>query len=237
MNRSLDHTLSELSGVHDDDAMRRTVAAYLAGNGFAGFLFSIYADTHTHLMASCGQDLMIRYRKDQFYLIDPISRQARVSWLPVPWDARDYLSRCSGEQARLFETTLEHGYERGISVPIHGPSGSLDMLVGLSRHSERDFHQGKATWQSELMVIGAHMSSVYHGVLHREETGTAELTRRELECLHWTAQGKTAWEVSRVLDVSERTVQFHIRNACGKLNAVSKHQAALKATSMGLIRL
>jgi DNA-binding CsgD family transcriptional regulator len=155
----------------------------------------------------------------------------------VAWDARDYLARCSGKQARLFEVTLEHGYERGVSVPIRGPSSGFDMLVGLSRHTEAEFEQGKNSWRNELMLIGVHMSSVYHGVLHRQEVPPAELTTRELECLHWTAQGKTAWEVARLIEVSERTVQFHIRNACGKMNAVSKHQAALKAANMGLIQI
>ncbi|MGE0665583.1 MAG: LuxR C-terminal-related transcriptional regulator [Sphingomonadales bacterium] len=237
MNPLLDQLLDDLSQAHDDDVMREMVGGYLRGIGFAGFLFTAYGDTQAHMMCSCGQDLLLRYRRDEFHVIDPVSRQARTSWLPVIWDAHEYLARCSGKQARIFEATLEHGYERGISVPLRGPSAGFDMLVGLSRHSEREFEQGKNVWRNELMLIGAHMSSVYHGVLHYEEAAPAELTCRELECLHWTAQGKTAWEVARLIDVSERTVQFHIRNACGKMNAASKHQAALKAANLGLIRI
>ncbi|MEN3975865.1 LuxR C-terminal-related transcriptional regulator [Emcibacter sp. SYSU 3D8] len=237
MNHLLDQLLEELSVVGDDDVMREAVGRYLTGIGFAGFLFTAYGDNQAHVMCSCGQDLMLRYRRDEFHVIDPISRQARSSWLPVIWDVRDYLVRCTGKQAKLFEITLEHGYERGISVPVRGPFAGFDSFVGLSRHTEREFEQGKSLWRNELMLIGAHMSSVYHGVLHREDVQTADLTTRELECLHWTAQGKTAWEVARLIDISERTVQFHIRNACAKMNAVSKHQAALKAANMGLIQV
>jgi DNA-binding CsgD family transcriptional regulator len=237
VNRVLDELLEELSVVDHDAAVRELVGGYLREIGFAGFLFTAYGDTQAHLMCSCGQDLFLRYRRDEFHVVDPISRQARSSWLPVVWDARDYLARSSGKQAELFEVTLEHGYERGISVPIRGPGSWFDCFVALSRHSEREFEQGRNPWRNELMLIGAHISSVYHGVLHRDAERPADLTARELECLHWTAQGKTAWEVARLIDVSERTVQFHIRNACGKMNAASKHQAALKAANMGLIRV
>lgn len=237
MNRLLDQLLDGLSDADDDDVMREMVGGYLTGIGFAGFLFTAYGNTQARMMCSCGQDLLLSYRRDDFHVVDPISRQARTSWLPVIWDVRDYLPHCTGKQARMFEATLEHGYERGISVPIRGPSAGFDSFVALSRHTGREFAQGRNGWRNELMLIGAHMSSVYHGVLHREAASPAELTTRELECLHWTAQGKTAWEVARLIDISERTVQFHIRNACGKMNAASKHQAALKAANMGLIQI
>ena len=237
MNHLLDQLLEDLSDADDDDVVREMVGGYLTTIGFAGFLYTTYGVSQAHVMCSCGQDLILRYRRDEFNVVDPISREARSSWLPVIWDVRDYLARCTGKQARMFEVTLEHGYERGISVPVRGPSSGFDSFVALSRHTEREFEQGKNAWRNELLLIGAHMSSVYHGVLHREEVSHAELTTRELECLHWTAQGKTAWEVARLIDISERTVQFHIRNACGKMNAASKHQAALKAANMGLIQI
>ncbi len=237
MNRALDELLTAMPGVTDDDGLRRLVGGYLADNGFEGFLFSVYEDTEIRLMCSCGQDLVLQYRRDGYDVIDPVQRQARSSWLPVVWDAYDYLDAPSRDEVRLFEMTLEFGYERGVSVPLRGPFGSFDSFVALTRQGRGEFLGARDEWVRQFMLIGNYMSSVYHGVLHRDETGTAELTRRELECLHWTAQGKTAWEVARLIDVSERTVQFHIRNACGKMNAVSKHQAALKAAHMGLIRI
>jgi DNA-binding CsgD family transcriptional regulator len=62
------------------------------------------------------------------------------------------------------------------------------------------------------------------------------LTRRELECLSWTMEGKTAWETGAILSISERTAVLHLQNAMQKLGAVSKHQAVLKAMRLGLIR-
>jgi DNA-binding CsgD family transcriptional regulator len=61
------------------------------------------------------------------------------------------------------------------------------------------------------------------------------LTRRELEVLRWTAEGKTAFEISVIVGLSERTVNFHIHRVLAKLEATNKTQAAVKAAVMGLL--
>ncbi|HJV63475.1 MAG TPA: helix-turn-helix domain-containing protein [Albitalea sp.] len=61
------------------------------------------------------------------------------------------------------------------------------------------------------------------------------VTARELECLRWTAEGKTAWEVGRILGISAQTAARHLNNAARKLGCVSKHQAVVKALRTKLI--
>lgn len=62
------------------------------------------------------------------------------------------------------------------------------------------------------------------------------LTPRELECLRWTAEGKTAWEVGQILGISAQTAARHLGNATQKLGGVNKHHAVVKALRMKLIR-
>ena len=47
------------------------------------------------------------------------------------------------------------------------------------------------------------------------------LTQREKTCLQWAAVGKTSWEMGVILGLTERTVNFHIHNACRKLGSFS----------------
>ncbi|QFY41214.1 LuxR family transcriptional regulator [Candidatus Methylospira mobilis] len=61
------------------------------------------------------------------------------------------------------------------------------------------------------------------------------LSSRERAVLRWTAEGKTAGEISSILNLAERTVNFHIRNAVAKLNAPNKTSAAIRATVLGLL--
>jgi DNA-binding CsgD family transcriptional regulator len=63
----------------------------------------------------------------------------------------------------------------------------------------------------------------------------ANLSARELESLRWTLEGKTAWEVGRILGIAENTVIRHTHHATRKLGCTSKHHAAVKALRMGLI--
>ena len=61
------------------------------------------------------------------------------------------------------------------------------------------------------------------------------LSKPELECLRWAAEGKSAWDTSAILKVSERTVKFHLANARYKLHCVTTTQAVAKAITLGLI--
>ncbi|KAH2814572.1 hypothetical protein KXV85_004728, partial [Aspergillus fumigatus] len=43
------------------------------------------------------------------------------------------------------------------------------------------------------------------------------LSPRELECLEWASQGKSAWEIGRILGISRNTVASYLENAKEKL--------------------
>jgi DNA-binding NarL/FixJ family response regulator len=61
------------------------------------------------------------------------------------------------------------------------------------------------------------------------------LNERELQCLTWSARGKTSPEIATILGLSKRTVNFHVENACRKLNVSTRTEAVVKATSGRLI--
>jgi LuxR family quorum-sensing system transcriptional regulator SolR len=61
------------------------------------------------------------------------------------------------------------------------------------------------------------------------------LTPREREVMRWTGEGKTAHSIGDILNISERTVNFHINNVLAKLNSTNKVQAVVKACLLGLI--
>ena len=53
--------------------------------------------------------------------------------------------------------------------------------------------------------------------------------------LRWTIEGKTAWELGRILGIAEHTAVRHTHSATKKLGCVNKHQAVLKALRLRLI--
>jgi len=61
------------------------------------------------------------------------------------------------------------------------------------------------------------------------------LSEREVETLTWAARGKTSAEIAVILDLTKRTVDFHIDNARNKLGVTTRIQAAVKAAAGRLI--
>ena len=66
-------------------------------------------------------------------------------------------------------------------------------------------------------------------------TGVSELTQRQLECLAWVQEGKSASDIGGILGISQRTVEHHILKVCESLGVRTRLQAVLKARELGLI--
>jgi DNA-binding CsgD family transcriptional regulator len=66
------------------------------------------------------------------------------------------------------------------------------------------------------------------GALHKKLARHSHkvLTPRELETMKWVRMGKSSWEIAVILDISERTVNFHIANCLKKLDVINRAQEA-----------
>jgi len=61
------------------------------------------------------------------------------------------------------------------------------------------------------------------------------LSPRQREVLNWTAQGKTTWETSRIMQCTEAAVNYHLKQIFRKLQATNKTHAVSRAMKLGLI--
>lgn len=64
-----------------------------------------------------------------------------------------------------------------------------------------------------------------------------ELTDRELQVLVLVAAGRRNREIAEILRVSVKTVEFHLSNILGKLNAQSRTEAVVRAWQVGMLQL
>jgi len=65
----------------------------------------------------------------------------------------------------------------------------------------------------------------------------AQLTAKETQTLMWLFKGKTSWEIARIQNCSESTVNFHFSNIRRKFAVNSRSAALLKAIESGAIRI
>ncbi len=61
------------------------------------------------------------------------------------------------------------------------------------------------------------------------------LTAKERDVVRWVIEGKTSWEIGKILATSERTVKFHLKNVYAKLNVSNRAQAVAVVNRLNLL--
>ena len=85
------------------------------------------------------------------------------------------------------------------------------------------------------LLIETVRNRIARSPVRAEPAAAVRLTDREVEALTWSARGKSSTDIAVLMNVSERTVNFHIDNAIRKLDVATRIQAAVKAALIGLI--
>lgn len=182
----------------------------------------------------------------RYFEIDPTLERARQTLMPFAWSDMKDRKSLTGVQRQLFDEASAFGLRHGFTVPIHAPGGA-DGLVALATDlTPREFSSEVSHARHILHLLALHYHMRATSAWQRNSKGgrkkaepapkSSPITLREADCLLWTARGKSAWETSVILGVSERTVNFHIENARRKLDAQSKTQAVVRAIMLNLIR-
>lgn len=81
-----------------------------------------------------------------------------------------------------------------------------------------------------LTVVNSVIRPLHSTVLKNAEFNDrsikiSNLTAQEAKVMHWVVEGKTSWEVGKILSISERTVKFHLANIYVKLNVTNRVHA------------
>jgi DNA-binding CsgD family transcriptional regulator len=210
--------------------------------GFDRFLYGVRIPTsfvkpHFIFISGYPTEWWSRYTEKGYIAIDPVVLHGMTRLTPISWNQ---VGRQEGKNEQvhlLMGEARECGLNTGVSFPIHSAQGEFAML---NLASSKNYLQTKSSIL-EAMPYGSLFSAYLHEAVHRifEQhvlpLSRTHLTSREKQCLLWSAEGKTTWETSHILGVSERTVVFHLQNASEKLNVVSRQQAVARAVSLGLI--
>ena len=167
--------------------------------------------------------------------LDPVMQHCKRQSVPIIWDQATYTAVGKGDE---WERQAQFGYHTGIAMALHLPEGR-HFFLGVDRDQALPRHSGELTRMvADLQLFAVHAQDAAHRVLlpRAADPDVPALTPRELECLRWTMEGKTAWEVGGIVGITERTAGLHINNATHKLGCANKHQAVLKALRLGLIQ-
>jgi DNA-binding CsgD family transcriptional regulator len=68
-----------------------------------------------------------------------------------------------------------------------------------------------------------------------DATNLGVLSARQLECLYWAQEGKSATDIGQIIGISGRTVERHLFNACRALGVRTRVQAVIRARDLRLL--
>lgn len=173
-------------------------------------------------------------------LSSPIPRACRYEsepfWINAdgihPLWPNDYLAEL--DLADFRRRALVHA---AIVVPVHLPFAQIssnsftpldertDLAADFARH-------GDLLAQVTRRFIGGYVAAMRP---QRRIPSDCVLSKREVECLHWAAIGKTDKEISMILSRSHATVRYHVHRAGEKLNSVNRAQTIFKAGQLGYL--
>ncbi|MBI1320969.1 MAG: response regulator [Candidatus Hydrogenedens sp.] len=128
--------------------------------------------------------------------------------------------------------TLSPQFSRMPFIFLSALNEREDILKG-RRLGADDYVTKPIDFEMLLEVVKARLNPVARKANARP---AVSLTEREIEALTWSARGKSSADIAVLMEVSERTVNFHIANAMQKFGVATRIQAAVKASLAGIIK-
>ena len=168
------------------------------------------------------------------YAEDPIHRACLRSNIGFTWAEVPRKIPITTRQRSILEQAAKHGLGEGYTVPANIPgetSGSCSFAT----------KSGIALPTENLLMADLIGRFAFQTARNLNQDSSAAprpgpyLTPRQRDCLLLVAQGKTDWEIGRILNLSEETVGQHLDTARERYGVTTRAQLVIHAIFDGQI--
>ncbi|KVH73609.1 helix-turn-helix transcriptional regulator [Burkholderia cepacia] len=184
-----------------------------------------------HTLSNYPEAWLSRYRERDYLAIDPIVQHALSSLMPLIWCDRIFATI---EQRQFRDEGRMYGLTDGVSFSAHSRHGDVACVSFVRQAQTSD----NGDMRCDVPSWGALVANLMLDACRRLEVSQSDtpcLSARELEILKWVAEGKSSWEISRIVSLTEHGVLHHIRNIMKKFDVPTRRQAVLIASRVGLL--
>jgi LuxR family transcriptional regulator, quorum-sensing system regulator BjaR1 len=201
--------------------------------GFSIFVLATFTGpgslTEPYLLASnWNPEWRERYLQQQYILDDPVvARAVRDSTGPFRWSDTRQDKGVTKRGERILDEAREFDMKDGIFIPVYGTGGCEGTLVFGGTSVDLSPGDMKALHLAGLYSYD-HSFKLALKPLDTQPSAT-ELTGREIECLRWTAAGRTSSAIADTLGLSRHTVDWYLKEATLKLGARNRTHAVAEA--------
>lgn len=217
-------------------ATQRAVKAF----GFKSFFYQVVTGgpntlgpVNRYTLSNFPDAWISRYQQERYALIDPTAIHARHHRHPIAWHSSLFTTP---EAAKLREEATAFGISAGGSCPVRDSHSNATFVFSRAQDTDAGYIDAlHALPYAHLLASCLHEAATR--LLEWLPAALPELTQRELECLLLAAQGLRDLEIGERLNISGRTVLFHLTNVRTKLAAENRAQMIVLAIARGIVRL
>ncbi len=235
------HTLEQFHTVSTPQELTQLLSSMGQALGFHAIVqglqsYSRQSGLHVDSTSVISDRWHGHYMQQAYYQVDPRVHHCARRTTPLLWNSAEQYEHPRATQ--MLREASDFGLRAGIYAPVHSMDGRFSLLCVSLRDVPQDEALDLVRHTAPLLpALAAHAHEAVLRLLPGGQQPEAILTRRECECLQWAAAGKTSWEIGLVLNIAERTVNFHLNNAMAKLGCHSRQHAIVKALMQGLVGL
>ena len=224
--------LSQVIGAIQETENRQALAASVRDGarlfGFADFCIAINIRDKRELLAPTlgGADtrFLDDYDRYGFIQIDPVMANAVATDRPFSWTS--YWAWRDRQEAELAEYLRALPEKRGVILPLPHMPGRVSTATFLS---SPDLRCDEETVHCLSIIATAAMIKAEGLGLCADDRaarlGDAGLSPRQIEVLHWAAQGKSNADIATITGQSKRAVDYHRGEILRKLRVTTRSQA------------
>ncbi len=228
----------EIAGLNTQFDIFRFLKRLTGAWGFRAFMvldLSVEAASelsqHT-VITSWPAELLQRYDEEGMLQTSKVMAQLRKSTVPFSVSI-DFLTGRDEPVAKRTVIDLLERFEMVNSVwfPVHDITTARGAVSFSGNRTVLP-----ATRLAELLYISCHVFARLSEIRRLDLRVPETLSEREIDCLNWTAAGKTSAEIADIMTLSEHTINHYLNRATKKLDTVNRTQAVAKALRVGLIK-
>ncbi|MBB4568554.1 DNA-binding CsgD family transcriptional regulator [Rhizobium leucaenae] len=176
-------------------------------------------------------ELLATYDQEGLMTNSPVLRRLRGSTLPFVHETTALTNRDDGKGELIAALFERFRMTRCVYLPTHDASG---LRGAISLAGDRESFTPEEI--KDLSFVAIYVFDRLAEIRNMDIRVVDALTDREIDCLNWTAAGKTSAEIAEILTLSEHTVNHYLNRATKKLDTVNRTQAVAKALRVGLIK-
>lgn len=209
---------------------RQRLARLAKAAGFNQYLFAGFPHgdnggfAGNHIFSNWPESLVAAYDEDDLFHNSALVCELRKSSLPVSFDVSAFESSAANpKNQRITGLFRELGFRRTFAFVLHDADRQPYIFAFSGARADLSRQEAMAHVFSAMEFLDLYAR------LQVTEQPLESLSSREIECLRWSAAGKSSDEIAIILELSPHTVVGYLKSAMRKLDSVNRMQAVARA--------